>query len=263
MRTIRSALHSTFAAKYIALYPVCATSTLIGDKSIFITVLRIKEYIFTWSYLRCCSRDMDNSLRVILHICCQIQLRLADLYYVNSGSCQIQCNYGSALWGLNIELVVSPLLLQMYEQLNARYTPHLQPNTAHVNRFVLCQLWILSNPMQIQLRIFKLHYSIDHFSVDIGYMWTIRCALCGTIAVKCRASAPVYAMSTVATVKSNVITVPQSQFKFNRWYLRCYWKCALLCVDMRNYHYVGFDSAHGWHSVYRLMCAAFYCNCGV
>jgi hypothetical protein len=49
---------------------------------------------------------------------------------VKSGPSQIQYNYSSSYAGCNIQLNVSPMLLVVYRQLNARHTPHLQPNSA-------------------------------------------------------------------------------------------------------------------------------------
>jgi hypothetical protein len=74
--------------------------------------------------------------------------------YVNSGSCQIQCNYGSAYSGLYIQLLVSPLLLEICRQQDARHTPSLLANTADVSWILLCQLWSGSNPLLLQFCIF-------------------------------------------------------------------------------------------------------------
>jgi hypothetical protein len=48
-------------------------------------------------------------MRVILHICCQIQSTISGLRYLNSGPRQMEYNYSSSYAVFNIQLNVSPL----------------------------------------------------------------------------------------------------------------------------------------------------------
>jgi hypothetical protein len=163
-------------------------------------------------------------MRVILHICCQMQPKSSSLCYVNSGPNQTQYNYSSCHSDLSIKLNVSPLRLMVYRQINARNTPHLLPNTQHNIRFTLCQLWSRSNPIQLHFLIFILQYSIECISAAIGCLSTNRCVLYFTFSANYRAQYPVYAMPTLAPVKSNIITVLLMQAStFNWTYLRCDW----------------------------------------
>jgi hypothetical protein len=145
MSTIRVALYPTFAGKYSAPAPVFITWTPVEDKSNVIPVLHIQDSIFYWTYLRCHWWYLENSLLTTQHNCSQMQRTPACLRYVSSGPCQIHYNCGFTHLGLNIQLHVSPLLLVVCRQFDARYTPHSLPNTAHINRFAQCQLCVLSN----------------------------------------------------------------------------------------------------------------------
>jgi hypothetical protein len=80
-------------------------------------------------------------MRVILHICCQIQDTISGLRYANSGPRQIQYSYGPSYAGFNIQFNVWTIPLQMYGQFDARYTPHLLRNKARILLFTLCQIW--------------------------------------------------------------------------------------------------------------------------
>jgi hypothetical protein len=71
----------------------------------------------------------------------QILRTSSGLRYVNYGPGHIQCIYSSIYSGLNIRLNASALLLEIIGHFDARYTAILVPNTAHVLRFTLCQLW--------------------------------------------------------------------------------------------------------------------------
>jgi hypothetical protein len=55
------------------------------------------------------------------------------------------CPIGDSAW--NIQLHVSPFPLEICRNFDARSTPHLLPNTAHLLLFTLCQRWSLSNPL--------------------------------------------------------------------------------------------------------------------
>jgi hypothetical protein len=59
---------------------------------------------------------------------------------VDCGPGHILCNYSSAYSGLNIQLNVSALQLEISRQFNVRYTANLVPNTAHTSslRYMHC-----------------------------------------------------------------------------------------------------------------------------
>jgi hypothetical protein len=82
-------------------------------------------------------------MRVKVHISCQIQHTSAGLRYVNSVRCQIQQYISSAYTVIYIQLKISPLLIVIRLQLDARYNPHFLPNTAQIGRFALRELLAL------------------------------------------------------------------------------------------------------------------------
>jgi hypothetical protein len=97
--------------------------------------LNVSELIYRyWWY-------SDNSMRVILQLWCQIQHTFSSLRYVNCGLGPIECIYSSAYSGVNDQLNVSALLLEIPWQFNARYSENLMPNIAHMLQFTLCELW--------------------------------------------------------------------------------------------------------------------------
>jgi hypothetical protein len=194
------------------------------DISNITTVPHIQDSIFNWTYLRCYWRYLDNSVRVILQSWCPIQRTFSGLRYVNCGPGYIQYIYSSAHSEFNIHLNVSALLLEISRQFNARYTANLVPNTAHILRFTLCDLWSRTYTMQLHLRIFRLQYTSESICSDIGYISTIQCALYGTHGAKHSAHPPLYAIWTVLPDIYNVITAPHIQASIFIWiYLRWYW----------------------------------------
>jgi hypothetical protein len=64
---------------------------------------------------------------VILQTLCQIQCTTSRFRYVPSGPGHIQCSYTSTYSGFNIQLNVSPPLLEIYRQFNEPYTATLVP----------------------------------------------------------------------------------------------------------------------------------------
>jgi hypothetical protein len=67
----------------------------------------IQAAIFNWPYIRRYLWYVDNSMRVILHISCQIK-RVSSCYsYVNNGPGQIKFSYISCYSGINIQMNVS------------------------------------------------------------------------------------------------------------------------------------------------------------
>jgi hypothetical protein len=154
----------------------------------------IQAPLFNSTYLRCNWRYLDNSMPVILQTWCQIQRTSFSLRYVNCGPDHIQCNYSSSYLGYNIQLNVSPLLLEISRQFNALYTAKLMPNKAHMLQFTLCELWSRTYTMYLQLRIFRLQYSTERICVAIEDMSTIQCALYRKPGAKYSAHGAVYPM---------------------------------------------------------------------
>jgi hypothetical protein len=131
---------------------------------------------------------------VILPAWCQIQRTSSSLRYLNCGPGHIQCNYGSAYSGFNIQLKVAPLLLEVSRQFNERYTANMVPNTAHNLRFTLCERWSRTYTMHLQLRIFRPQYSTERICAAIGDMPMFGCALYCKFGAIFSALPPVYAM---------------------------------------------------------------------
>jgi hypothetical protein len=98
-------------------------------------------------------------MRVILQTWCQIQRTSSSIRYVNCGPGHIQCNYSSAYSGSNIELNVSPLLLEISRQINARYTAKI----AHNRQSTTCELW----PRHIQC-IYSSTYSCFNIRLNVS-----------------------------------------------------------------------------------------------
>jgi hypothetical protein len=147
--------------------------------------------IFSCRYLHSYCRYLDNTTRVILQIWCQVQSTSSGLRYVNCGPGHIQCNCSSAYAGFNIRLNVSALRLENSRQFNARYIDKLVPNTAHILRFTLCELWPRTYTMYLLLRIFRLQYSTERICASIGDKPTFRCALRCKLGAKYGAHQPI------------------------------------------------------------------------
>jgi hypothetical protein len=164
-------------------------------------------------------------MRVVLQTLSQIQRISSGLRYVNCGPGHIQYIYSSAHSVFNIHLNVSALLLEISGQFNARYTANLVPNTAHILRFTLCELWSRTYRMHLQLHIFRLQYSFERICAAIGNTSTIQCSLFCKRGAKYSAHHPVYAVWTVFPDIWNVITAPHIQASIFDWtYLRYYWR---------------------------------------
>jgi hypothetical protein len=168
----------------------------------------IQTSIFIWTYLPCYCTYHDNSLRVILQTCCQIQRASSNLCNVNCGSGHIQCNYSSTYSGINIRLNPSALLLEIIGHVYARYTAILVPNTAHILPYTLCDLWSRPNTMHLQLHIFRLQYSFERICPAIVHITTIQCALYCKLDGKYSAHPPVHALWTVVPAIYRVLTAP-------------------------------------------------------
>jgi hypothetical protein len=82
--------------QYSAQPPVYAMWTVVPDIYNVFTAPHIQDSIFSWMYLRCFWRYVDNSMRLILQTLCQIQRTSSSLRYLTCGPGHIQCNYSSA-----------------------------------------------------------------------------------------------------------------------------------------------------------------------
>jgi hypothetical protein len=102
--TIQCSLYWKLGAKYSAHPPVYAMWTMDPDIYNAFTAPYIQTSIFIWTYLRCYCTYHDNSMRVILQTCCQIQRTSSSLCYVICAPGHIQSTYSSAHLGLNIQL---------------------------------------------------------------------------------------------------------------------------------------------------------------
>jgi hypothetical protein len=172
------------------------------------TAPHIQSWIIDWTYLRCCWRYADICMHVIPQILCQIQRPSSGLRYVNRRPGHILCIYTFAYSDFNIHLNVSALLLEISRQFNARYTENLVPNTAHILRFTLCELWTRTYTMHLQLHIFRLQYSFERICAAIVHITTIQCALYCKLVAKYSAHPPVYAMWSVLPAIYKVLTAP-------------------------------------------------------
>jgi hypothetical protein len=146
-----------------------------------------------------------------LHACytanfVQVQSLSSDLRYVNCGPGHIQYIYSSAHSDFNIHLNVSALQLEISRQFNARYTANLVPNTAHILRFTLCELWSRTYTIHLQHHTFRLQYSSERICAAIGNISTIQCSLYCKLGAKYSAHPPVYAMWTMVPDIYNVVT---------------------------------------------------------
>jgi hypothetical protein len=164
-------------------------------------------------------------MRDILQILCQIQRPSSGLRYVNCGPGYIQCIYSSAYSDFNVHLNVSALLLEISRQFNSRYTANVVPNTAHLLRFTLCELWSRTYTMHLQLHIFRLQYSFERICPAIVNISAIQCALYCILGAKYSTHTPVSAMWPVVPAIYNTFTAPYIQTSIFIWTcLRCYWK---------------------------------------
>jgi hypothetical protein len=165
--------------------------TVVPTISKVLSAPHIQSSIFISTYLRCYCRYHINSMRVILQILCQIQSPSSGSRYVNCGPGHIQCIYSSAYTGYNIRLILSALLLEIIGHVDARYTANLVPNTAHILRYTLCELWSRTYTMPLQLHIFRLQYSFERICTAIIHITTNHCGLYCILGAKYSAHPPV------------------------------------------------------------------------
>jgi hypothetical protein len=124
----------------------CIYSSIYSDFNIHLNVSALLLYI---------SRQFNARFTANL---LQIQRTSSSLCYVTCAPGHIQSIFSTAYLGFNIHVNVSALLLEISRQFNARYTANLVPNTAHILRFTLSELWSRTYTMYFQHRIFRLQY---------------------------------------------------------------------------------------------------------
>jgi hypothetical protein len=93
---IQCALYCKLGAKYSPHPPVYAMWTMVPDIYNAFTTPYNQTSIFIWTYLPCFFTYHDNSMRVTLQTCCQIQRTSSNLCYLNCGHGHIQSTYSSA-----------------------------------------------------------------------------------------------------------------------------------------------------------------------
>jgi hypothetical protein len=190
---------------------------MVPDRYSAFTAPYIQTSIFIWTYLHCYCTYHDNSMRFILHSWCQIQRTSSSLCYVNCGPGHIQSTYSSEYSGFNIRLNLSALLLEIIGHVDARYTANLLPNTAHILRFTLCDLWSRPYTRYFQHRIFRLQYSAEGSSPAIVGISTIQWALYCKLSANYSALPLAFAMWTVVPHVYNVFTAPHIQSWIFDW----------------------------------------------
>jgi hypothetical protein len=158
---------------------------------------------------------------VVLQIWCQVQHTFSSLRHVNCGPSHIQHIYSPAYSGVNNQLNVSALLLEICRQFNERYTANLVPTTAHTLQFTLSELWSRTYSMELQFCIFRLQYSTERICAAIRDISTFQCSLYCKLGAKYSAHPPVYAVWTVVPAICNVVTALHIKALIFNWiYLR-------------------------------------------
>lgn len=163
MSEIRCTLHSTFAARYSERNPVWAMQNLDLARSSVFSVVYIQYYAFKPTYLRFCCSYADNSIRVIIHICCRIQGALSGLRCVNSGPCT-----SSVIAVLHIRSQIFESTFLLF------YSTHAE-NSMHLILHSCCQIqptsgalsYVISGLRQIQ-RSFSFAYSGWNILINVS-----------------------------------------------------------------------------------------------
>jgi hypothetical protein len=158
--SILCSLYCNLFAKCSAHHLAFAMWTVVPHIYKVFTAPHIYASIFEATYLRCYWRYHDNSMCVVLQTWCQIQRTSSSLRYVNCRPGHVQGTYISAYLGFNIQLKVAPLLLEVSRQFNERYTAYLVSNIAHIPQFTPCELWSRPYTKYLQLRMFRIQYSL-------------------------------------------------------------------------------------------------------
>jgi hypothetical protein len=167
-------MYCKLGAKYSAHPPVYIMWTVVPAICNVVTAPHIQDLIFNWTHLRWYWRYVDNSMRPTLQTWCQIQRTSSRFRYVYCGPGHIQCIYCSAYSGVNNQLNVSALLLEICRQFNAPYTANLVPNIVHMLRFTQCEPWSWTYTMLLPLRIFSHQCSSERICAAIWDISTIQ-----------------------------------------------------------------------------------------
>jgi hypothetical protein len=193
-------------------------------------------------------------MSVILQAGCQIQRTSSSFRYLNCVPGHTQCNYSSAYSGINIQLNVSALVLEMSRQFNERYTANLESNIAHILPFALCEQGSRPYTKYLQFRIFSVQYSAGGSSPAIGGISTLQWALYCQLGGKFCAHPPLHAMWTVVPDICNIFTATHIQASIFNWtYLRCYWRYLAHSMSV---------ILQGWCQLQRTSSSLRYVNCG-
>jgi hypothetical protein len=127
-------------------------------------------------------------------------------------------------------------------------------NIAHILKFTLCELWLRTYTMHLQLRIFRLQYSTVGICDAIVYIISIQRALYCKLDDKYSAHLHVYAVWTVVPAIFNVVTALHIQaLVFNGIYLRCYWRYSDTSMTV---------ILQIWCQIQRTTSSLRYVNCG-
>jgi hypothetical protein len=198
--------------------------TVVSDIYNVFTAPQIRSSLFNWTYVRCYWRYIDNSMCVILQTWRQIQRTSSTLRNVNCGPAHIQWKYRSAYSGFNIQLNISPTLLEIHRQFNVRYTANMMPNAAHILQLTRPELWSRTYKMNLQLHIFRLQYSTDCICAAVGDITTIQCALnCKLCANAAHILQFRYLNCGPGRIQCKYISA-YSGFNIQLTYLRRYWR---------------------------------------
>jgi hypothetical protein len=205
---ILCALYRKLSAKYSAHPPVYAMWPAVPAIYRILIAPHIQTSIFIWTYLGCYWRYLDNSTRVCLHTMRQIQSISSRFRCVNCRPGHIQGICSSAYLAFNILLNLPLLLLEICRYMDARYTANVEPNTAHMLPFTLCELWSRLYTKYLQLRIFGLQYSAAGIISAVVDITSFQCAWYCKHGAKYSAHPPVYAMWTVVPAIYKEFTAP-------------------------------------------------------
>jgi hypothetical protein len=95
---------------------------------------------------------------------------------VNCGSGHIQRNYTTAYSGFNIRLNLSALILEIIRHVYARYNAFLVPNTTHIVKFTLCELWSRTYTMHLNsiYSDFNIHLNVSAMLLHISRQFNAR-----------------------------------------------------------------------------------------
>jgi hypothetical protein len=218
------------------------------------TARHIQASIFNCTDLSCYWWYIDNSMCAILPTWCQIRRICRRLRYVNCGPGHIQRNNSSTYSGFNIQLNVSPPLLEIYRQFSVGYTAILVANTAHILQFrylncgpgrTHCDYSSSFSGFNFQLRVSALILDMCR-QFDAPYTANLEPNTAHILQITLCDCGPGHIY--------NVFTAPHIQASIFKWtYLRCHcWYIDnAMCVILRT-----------WYQVQCTSSSLRYLNCG-